>query len=321
MLICVLAVVWAPAETDQTPVFHSGVSEVVLDVQVVDKATGRIIDDLKKEDFIVSDEGQTQKLIQFDFALSPLDVALLLDISGSMVQATRELSQGASAALESLQYDDRVAVMSFSSKDRLLVGLTKGRKEVLDAIHVAVSSVTRVDPGTRLYDALGSAVHVFDDQKDPLRQRTVLAISDDKERSSRLKIGPLTTLLLDAGIIANAIVPATQDPVIRRSVRVGLPIPGIPPIISRDSEKPVLPPSLSMKPIIAATGGEVLTPANNRDALTEMFRRMRARYHMSYKLGTDNQQKGYHRLSVALSKAAQERHPDVTVRSREGFDL
>ena len=62
--------------------FRTGVADVRVDAQVVDGKN--VVTGLTQDDFIVTDEGQPQKIVYFGRDSEPLSLVLLLDISGSM---------------------------------------------------------------------------------------------------------------------------------------------------------------------------------------------------------------------------------------------
>ena len=64
-------------------VLHTDVEEVVLNCTVLDNHD-RLVPDLKKEDFQVSEDGVRQKLISFQHTDLPVSIALVVDNSGSM---------------------------------------------------------------------------------------------------------------------------------------------------------------------------------------------------------------------------------------------
>jgi hypothetical protein len=64
------------------PVFKTGVSDVRVDVQVTEGKD--LVKGLGKDDFVVTDEGQAQTVVSFNHGDEPLNLILLLDISGSM---------------------------------------------------------------------------------------------------------------------------------------------------------------------------------------------------------------------------------------------
>src|ERR1700682_6733442 len=57
---------------------------VVFDVQVVDKKPRRVIGDLTRDDFEVSENGVRQPVSYFGREELPLSILLLLDVSGSV---------------------------------------------------------------------------------------------------------------------------------------------------------------------------------------------------------------------------------------------
>jgi len=68
---------------------------------VLDRS-GRIVAGLKASDFQVLDEGQPQKIAYFGRESEPLDLVLLLDVSGSMYRHLEQLADAARASLKQL---------------------------------------------------------------------------------------------------------------------------------------------------------------------------------------------------------------------------
>src|SRR5688500_4607741 len=71
-----------PAQTPQAT-FKSGVDLVTVGV-AVRSDNGRVVRDLQRSDFTVLDSGQPTKILDFYSGDSPISLAILLDISGSM---------------------------------------------------------------------------------------------------------------------------------------------------------------------------------------------------------------------------------------------
>jgi hypothetical protein len=70
-----------PAQEHGT--FRSGIELVALNVSVVD-AQRRFIDGLRREDFAVAEDGVPRDVTFFGPSAAPIDLGLLLDLSGSM---------------------------------------------------------------------------------------------------------------------------------------------------------------------------------------------------------------------------------------------
>src|SRR5207302_9876369 len=112
---------------------------VVFDAQVIDKKTKRVIGDLTKEDFELSDNGVRQQISYFSRDELPLSVLLLLDVSGSVRPILHQIRDGALNALARLKPEDQVAVMPFANTSRLAQDFTNDRKLVSRKIEEATA--------------------------------------------------------------------------------------------------------------------------------------------------------------------------------------
>lgn len=70
-------------EQQPAPTFQASISLVHVDAEVLDR-NGRVLTGCAKDDFRVFDEGQEQPIAVFAGYEEPLDLILLIDISGSM---------------------------------------------------------------------------------------------------------------------------------------------------------------------------------------------------------------------------------------------
>ena len=73
------------------PTFRAGISLVHVEAQMVGE-NGRPISGLNRSDFRVFDEGQEQPIAIFSGYDQPLDLILLIDISGSMRHKVEEIA-------------------------------------------------------------------------------------------------------------------------------------------------------------------------------------------------------------------------------------
>src|SRR5437868_6420075 len=101
---------------------------VVFDAQVIDKKTKRVIGDLTKDDFELSDNGARQQISYFSRDELPLSIMLLLDVSGSVRPILHQIRDGALNALQRLRPQDQVAVVAFANTSRLAQNFTNDRK-------------------------------------------------------------------------------------------------------------------------------------------------------------------------------------------------
>src|SRR5262249_16655107 len=96
----------------------------VIDVQALNRKTGQIVNGLKATDFELFEDGVKQEITHFSQDRLSLSVVLLMDLSGSVSPALKEIQSGALLALERLKENDEVVVIAFSSYSPLVQDFT-----------------------------------------------------------------------------------------------------------------------------------------------------------------------------------------------------
>jgi VWFA-related protein len=142
-----------PEEVGEGDVVRVETTLVSIPVSVMDR-DGKYIPNLTKDDFHVWEDGVEQRVAYFASTEKPFTVALMIDTSGSTRFKLGEIQDAAIAFVEQLRPDDRVMVVSFSDKIRVLSQPTNDRYALRDAIR-------RTEPGsgTRLYDAVDQVIN------------------------------------------------------------------------------------------------------------------------------------------------------------------
>lgn len=102
---------------DDTVVFRSDVSLVRVDVQVLDRG-GRTITGLRQDDFVLREQGKVREIRNFASEEMPMDVLLLVDVSGSMRVNVERLASAAQQAFQALGREDRIGLMVFDRRAR-----------------------------------------------------------------------------------------------------------------------------------------------------------------------------------------------------------
>lgn len=114
---------------------------------------------------------------------APVEVAVLLDTSGSLrpadLEATRALAR---AVFASLPPGSRLAVLSFDDESRVLQPATADP----DAVDRALSGATRAGRFTALHDALFDASRLLRDSDS--QRRAILLLSDGKDENSAVNV-------------------------------------------------------------------------------------------------------------------------------------
>ncbi len=160
---------------------------VPLYVTVTDSAK-RLVPDLLREDFEVYDNGKLQTLTNFDNQVTPINVVVMIDTSGSMTLALDLVKQAAEEFLMRLLPEDKAKVGAFNDKIQVKpeTGLpfTNNRDQL-------IRSLQDLDFGypTRLYDAVDYSINelkIVDGRK------VVLVFTDGADTASRLGSGDVT---------------------------------------------------------------------------------------------------------------------------------
>ena len=129
---------------------------VSIPVSVMDR-DGKYIPNLRKEDFRIWEDGVEQQVAYFASTEKPFTVALLIDTSGSTRFKLEEIQDAAIAFVNQLRADDRVMIVSFNDKIRVLTPQpTNDRALLRNAIRQ-----TEAGNGTRLYDAVDQVINQY----------------------------------------------------------------------------------------------------------------------------------------------------------------
>lgn len=150
---------------------------VTMPVSVLDR-NGRFISGLQQRDFQIFENGVQQKIEYFQSVEQPFTVVLLLDVSNSTAFQINEIQNAAITFVNQLRRDDRVMVMSFDERVRVLSQPTNNRAVLRNAI-----LQIQFGGGTSLYDAVE---HVINRQLRSIQGRKAIVIfSDGVDTTSR----------------------------------------------------------------------------------------------------------------------------------------
>lgn len=141
------------AQTKGIAPSSSGVIRVSVDMvtvpAVVSDAAGRYVPDLSEKSFRIFENGVEQTIDRVIPEVTPFNVVLMMDISGSTMFKHEEIQKAALAFLDALRPEERVMIVTFDSNICLDAALTTDRALLRNAIMRSDTGA-----GTRLYDAL-----------------------------------------------------------------------------------------------------------------------------------------------------------------------
>ena len=158
--------------------FKSRAVGVRVDVLVTNGQ--QLVKGLDAGDFELRDNGIVQSVSEIEIERMPLNLILVFDTSSSVAgQRMHFLLQAGEALLDQLRAQDRVALLSFSSRVRLLAALTPSRQQIRGAL-----STLEAKGATSVRDAAFAGLALRED--DPGRS-LVLIFSDGEDTASWLE--------------------------------------------------------------------------------------------------------------------------------------
>jgi VWFA-related protein len=187
-LICCLAPAMLAAQTPQPPaaegqpVFHSAADVVTIHASVRDKR-GRPLTGLNVDDFEVLDNGQTRPILSLHSDVrSPITVAILVDMSGSMrmgskIDLTRRTFEAVLSQLRAGQ--DEVELLTFDSELHERRGFTQD----IDSLRGALTEFEAFGT-TSLYDATAETARRIAQR--PATHKAIIVLTDGVDTSSTL---------------------------------------------------------------------------------------------------------------------------------------
>jgi VWFA-related protein len=131
---------------------------VSVNVKVTD-ANGKTLPALRKEDFVVYEDGVSQDLFHFEQVSAPLNIVLLLDLSGSTSHKMKIIKKAAQKFVDSLKPDDNIAVAAFTRRFFVISNFTTNHKLLNDRI----DDIKNRHSGTAYYDAMWAAMNLLDE--------------------------------------------------------------------------------------------------------------------------------------------------------------
>ena len=174
---------WALLRADDDVVFHSDVSLVRVDAQVVD-AGNRAIRHLTIDDFIVREEGRPQPIRNFAAEEMPVDVLFLLDVSASMRPHVQRIADASAQALTVLGKDDRMAIMVFDRSTRVRLAFNNSRSEVQREFDRLLRQ-ERFNGGTDITRAMLDAADYVRREGRRDARRAIVILTDDQTEFDR----------------------------------------------------------------------------------------------------------------------------------------
>jgi len=279
-----------PTETGDTPLVVK--TNLVNVAVVVTDANGRNVTGLDQSAFSIFDNKQRQEISWFAIDDSPISIAVVFDLSGSM---TRNKMDQARVALERFFENshplDEYSLIGFDSRPRVSVNSTRDAAEMTQRLSFQPSHGQ-----TALYDACRLAITQVRHSGYP--RRAILIISDGQDNNSQSTLSELRRQLREEDILAYAI--GINDP-----ARVGSAVD-----IGRRT----------LSEITESTGGRAFFPFNENEmirASEKIALELRSQYQLAYRPAQFVSDNKWHQIKVSVSPL--EKRGRLQVRHKAGY--
>lgn len=147
---------------------------VTLNVSVIDRSTSRGLVGLVQSDFKLSEDGQEQRIVQFESSSAPFDLVLLIDLSGSTKEVVKLIRAAALRFVNAARPADRIAVITFAGSSSIVSGLTADR----DLLRQRIETIDTVRGDTKLYDAINFTMNQIAKDANSSRRSAIVVMSD-----------------------------------------------------------------------------------------------------------------------------------------------
>jgi VWFA-related protein len=162
------------AEISEGDVIRVDSQLVTLNISVIDRSTNRGLMGLVQPDFRLFEDGQEQRIVQFESASAPFDMVLLIDLSGSTREVVKLIRAAALRFVEASRPADRIAIITFAGEPTIISELTADR----ELLRQRIETIDTARGDTKLYDATNFAMNEVTKQSKNSRRTAIVLMSD-----------------------------------------------------------------------------------------------------------------------------------------------
>jgi VWFA-related protein len=300
-----------PPAKGEEEVVKVDVDLVVLDALVLQKKTGRIVGNLKREDFALTEDGVAQQITHFSQNSLPLSVILLIDRGGCLDPFSDTVRRAAREALSRLKPADEVAVMAFHSSVDLVQEFTRDRAALADALERVPSHDEEANHC--LNNAFYDAARYMVGAGNPVGRRVIIVITGvtsnfdcDGPTGADAKREVFESGSVVCGLIPRSAGQRAESGFMRMATGMGK--------IFKVS-------SLRINDLAEETGGEVLDdkPENLDRTFDTLVEHLRTRYQMAF-VSTNKKRDGtVRKLKLKVSHAVEKSQGKLAVKTRRSY--
>ena len=286
---------------------------VVLDALVMQKKTGRVVGNLKKDDFLLSEDGVGQLITHFSQDTFPLSVILLVDRGGCLDPFGEKVRAATLDALGRLRPQDEVALMAYYDQVDLIEGFGRDPKRIAAALDRMPPA--REEAAHCLNKAFYDAAQYMIRAGNPVGRRVIIVITGvtsnfdcpDGPSSKEAAHAVYESGSVVCGLIPKSPVQRLENGISHLGTRLG----GLFKV-----------PSISISKLADETGGEVMDdkPENLDRAFNTLMEHLRTRYSIGFVSSNKKRDGSVRKLKLELAKTARQKQPsDTVVKTRRNY--
>lgn len=284
---------------------------VLVDVLPVQKKTGRVIGDLKRDDFTIIEDGVQQTISHFSKDKLPVSIVLLVDRAGCVNAFSDQIRAATIKAISHLKPDDEVAIMTFSNKVALVQPFTRDRKAIADKI-MAVESQHHSEQ--HYFNAgIYEASEYMKKAANPAGRRAIIVLTSLEASIDFSKISEKEALLsvLESGAVVSGILVQSLGGRFEQGIR-GKPTSLLRHLGLRTG---------SLKMFVAETGGELTgAPPDKIDAtFNRLVDNISASYSLAYAPTNTARDSKRRRIRVQLAPDVEQREGKIALLARRSY--
>ncbi len=279
-----------PKTDDSGAVFRTETRLVVCHTTVVDK-NGRLVTDLPKEAFTVSENGEKQEIKVFRREDIPVSIGLVIDNSGSMRDKRARVEAAALALVKDSNPDDEVFIVNFN--DDAVLRTPPGKYFTSD-IHEMEELLKDIDSkgGTAMRDAIRLSIdHVK--EKGHKDKRVLVMVTDGNDNESLITLENLVRAAQQSDVLIYC---------------VGL--------LGEEAAGEASKARHALNELAQETGGEAFFPKDISEVdriAHQVARDVRNQYTIEYTPSNAAMDGTFRQITITVNR------PDLTVRTRKGY--
>ena len=159
----------------ETDLVDLNVSVFARDRQQQQQQRSSAVGPLQQKDFMVFENGVAEEITFFASASAPLDLVLLLDLSGSTSDKLDLVRKSARRFVEASRPGDRISVVTFTDTARIVAPLMTDHKDLISRI----KKIEKPRGGTNFWDAMRYVLtFVLGNSSGGVRRSAVVCMTD-----------------------------------------------------------------------------------------------------------------------------------------------